>query len=67
MSRDFLPSSWKKIRGHSILNHTLVLCSTVSWVKISWFAFQPRKPQKFYPPNNTRYSVFWDYSCKHMD
>jgi hypothetical protein len=24
---------------------------------ISWFGFQPRKPRKFCPPNNTRYTV----------
>ena len=58
MSSEFLASSWKKFRGHSILNHTPVLCGTVSWVKISWFVSQPRKPRKFYPPKNTRYTVY---------
>ena len=29
-----------------------------SWVNISWFAFQPRKPRKYYPPLiYTRYTV----------
>jgi len=26
--------------------------------KISWFASQPRKPRNFYPPKNTRYTVY---------
>ena len=30
---------------------------TVSWVNISWFTSQPRKPRKFKPPKNTRYKV----------
>ena len=54
---EFLPSSWKTFRGHSILNHTPVHCGTVSWVKISWFTSQPRKPRKFYPPKNTHCTV----------
>ena len=33
MKSEFLASSWKNFRGCSILNHTLVLCGTVSWVK----------------------------------
>ena len=45
MSSEFLASSWKKFRGRGILSHTWVLCST--WVKLLWFASQPRKP---YPP-----------------
>jgi len=57
LSSEFLASSWKNYHGRSILNHTPVLCSTVSWVKISWFTSQPRKPRKFYPPQNTRYTV----------
>ena len=40
----------ENFRGRGILNHTPVHCGTVLWVKISWFASQPRKPQKFYPP-----------------
>ena len=55
MSSEFLASSWKTFRGRDILNHTPVLCGTVSWVKILWFASQPRKPRKFYPPH---YTVF---------
>ena len=58
VSSEFLGSSWKNVRGCGILNHTPVLCGTVSWVKISWFASQPRKPRKFYPPKNTRYTVY---------
>ena len=58
MSSEFLASSGKNFHGRSILNHTLVLCGTVSWVKISWFASQPRKPRKFYPPKNTHYTVY---------
>ena len=27
-------------------------------VNIPWFASQPRKPRKFYPPKNTRYTVY---------
>ena len=34
MSSEYLASSLKIFRGHSILNHTPVLCSTFSWVKI---------------------------------
>ena len=33
MSSEFLASSWKNFHGRSILNHTPVLCGTVSWVK----------------------------------
>ena len=33
MKSEFLASSWKKFRGRGILNHTPVLCDTVSWVK----------------------------------
>ena len=29
----------------------------ISWVNILWLASRPRKPQKFYPTNNTRYTV----------
>ena len=57
MSSKFLASLWKKFRGRGILDHTPVLCGTVSWVKISWYASEPRKPRKFYPPKNTRYTV----------
>ena len=35
MSSEFLASSWKNFHGRGILNHTPLLCSTVSWVKIS--------------------------------
>ena len=49
MSSEVLASSWKNFRGHSILNHTRVLCGTVSWVKILWFTSQPRKPRNFTP------------------
>ena len=44
VSSEFLDSSWRNFRGRGILNHTPVLCGTVSWVKISWLASQPRKP-----------------------
>ena len=57
MRSEFLASSWKNFRSHGILNHTSLHCGTVSWVKISWFASQPRKPRKFYPPKNTCYTV----------
>ena len=58
MGSEFFASSWKNFRGFGILNHTLVLCGTLSWVKISWFASQPQKPQKILPPpKNTRYAV----------
>ena len=32
----------------------------VSWVNISWFASQPQKPRKFYPPppKNILYTVY---------
>ena len=50
VSSELLASSWKNFRGRGILNHTPVLCGTVSWVKISWFASQPRKPRIFNPP-----------------
>ena len=56
VSSEILASLWKYFRGRGILNHTPVLCDTVSRVKNSWsrFASQPRK---FYPPKNTRYTV----------
>ena len=57
MRSKFLASSWKNFHGRGILNHTPVHCGTVSWVKISWFASQPRKSQTFPPPKNTRYMV----------
>ena len=38
VTSEFLASSWKNFRGHGILNHTLVLCGTISWVKSLWFA-----------------------------
>ena len=47
---NFWPVQGKVFHFCGILNHTLVLCSTVSWVKISWFASQPRKPRNFNPP-----------------
>ena len=50
VSSEFLSSSWKNFHGRSILNHTSVLCGTVSLVKISWFTSQPRKPRKFPSP-----------------
>ena len=50
VSSEFLASSWKNICGHGILNHTWVLCGSVLWIKISWFASQPQKPRKFYFP-----------------
>ena len=30
MSSEFLASLWKNVCGHGILNHTLVLCGTIS-------------------------------------
>ena len=33
VSSELLASSWKYFRGCGILNHTLVLCGTISWVK----------------------------------
>jgi len=58
VSSEFLASLRKNFRGRGILNHTPVLCDTVSWVQITWFTSQPRKPRKFYPSKNTRYTVF---------
>ena len=66
VSSKFLASSWKTFRGHGILNHTPVLCGTVSWVKISWYASQPRKPRKVYPLKNTRYTVLSKYALSHL-
>ena len=60
MSGEVLASSWKKFRGRGILNHTPVLCGTISWVNISWFASQARKPRNFYPPKTTPYTVYID-------
>ena len=34
VSSEFLASSWNNFRGLGTLNHTPVLCGTVSWVKI---------------------------------
>ena len=57
VSSELLASSWKNFRGHGILKDTPVPCGTVSWVKLLWFASQPREPRKFYPPKNTHYTV----------
>ena len=62
MRSEFLPNLWKHFHGRGILSHTLVHCGTISWVKSSRFASQPRKPRNFYPPKNTRYTV-----CEFMD
>ena len=43
VSSKVLASSWKNFHGRAILNHIPVLCGTISWVKILWFASQPRK------------------------
>ena len=59
VSSEFLASSWKNVRGCGILNHTLVLCGTVSWVKFLWFASQPQKPQKFYHPKIPAIRYIW--------
>ena len=60
MSSKFLETLWKNFHHCGILNHIPVLCGTVSWVNISWFASQPQKPQKFPPPpkKNPHYTVF---------
>ena len=54
--------SWKKFRGYvyACTNErgSLHLWQLFSWVNISWFASQPRKPRKFNPPKNTRYMVY---------
>ena len=36
----------------------LALTRGFSWVNISWFASRPRKLQKYYPPKNTRFTVY---------
>ena len=58
MRSEFLASLWKNFCGRGILNHTLVHCGTVLWVKISRFTSQPQKPQTFYHPKNTHYTVY---------
>ena len=65
VSSELLACLWENFRGHGILNHTLVPYGTVSWVKISWLASQPRKPRKFYPPKDTRYTVSPAIPCVH--
>ena len=35
VNSEFLASSWKYFRGRGILNHTPLLCGTVTWVKKS--------------------------------
>ena len=57
VSSEYLASPWKKFHGRGILKHTLILCVTVSWVKILCFTSQPRKPRKYYPLKNTNYTV----------
>ena len=67
VSSEFLASSWQNFRGRGILNHTPVLCGTVSWVKISWFASQPRKfyPPEKYPLYGTAANHYLLYASKH--
>ena len=67
VSSEYLASSWKNFHGRGILKHTLILCGTVSWVKILCFASQPRKPQKFYPLKNTRYTVLSIFSTEYTN
>ena len=53
-----LAISWKKFRGRDYLLPILgARTRCFSWVNISWFASRPRKPRKYYPPKNTRYTV----------
>ena len=66
MDMENFEGSWKKFRGYVYVctngrgSLTLRVASmvTVSWVNISWFASQPRKLRKCYPPKNTRYTVY---------
>ena len=52
-----LAISWKKFRG---FGRAHAVCA-FSCANISWFASRPRKPRKYYPSKNTRYTVF--YAC----
>ena len=52
------------LRGHVYVRFVLMGLASrihtdfeVSWVNISWLASRPRKPRKFYPTENTRYTV----------
>ena len=60
VSSEFLASSWKNFHGRSILNHTPVLCGTVSWVKKFVVRLSTMKITKMSPPKNTRYMVLED-------
>ena len=58
MSSEFWANSWKTFRGRSILNHTPVLCGTVSWVKkVRGSPLNHENHKNFTPPKNTRYTV----------
>ena len=49
-----LAISWKKFRG---FGRAHAVCA-FSCSNISWFASRPRKPRKYYPSKNTRYTVY---------
>ena len=50
MSSEFWASSWKNFRGHGILNHTPVLCSTVFMDKNFVVRLSTTKTTKILPP-----------------
>ena len=53
-----LAISWKKFRGFGRAHAVRDVVCAFSCANISWFASRPRKPRKYYPSKNTRYTVF---------
>ena len=54
-----LAISWKKIRGFGRAHAVRDAVCAFSCANISWFASRrPRKPRKYYPSKNTRYTVY---------
>ena len=67
VSSEFLASLWKYFRGRRILNHTRVLCGTVSWI-INFMVRLNKKntkilPSKKYPLYGTWSYMWYCYSC----
>ena len=52
-----LAISWNKFRGFGRAHAVRDAVCAFSCANISWFASRPRKPRKYYPSKNTRYTV----------
>ena len=55
-----LAISWKKFRGFGRAHAVRDAVCAFSCANISWSASRPRKPRKYYPSKNTRYTVLRD-------